>query len=153
MTWDDDAACWQVDVRDTSETATGQTERIRAHAVIAALGILRVAKFPDINGRESFQGPTLHSTTWDQTIDLVGKRVGVIGTGASANQIVPALAPDVAQLTVYQRSAHWILSHPKYGKKLEGVVEERRCDHAAGAGRRGRCSRSTSNPRSVIDLI
>lgn len=122
MTWDDDTSCWQVDLRGANESpGAGDAERVRAHAVIAALGILRVAKYPDIAGRDRFGGPALHSTTWDPTVDLAGKRVGVIGTGASANQIVPALAPQVAQLTVYQRSAHWILSHPKYGKKLEGV--------------------------------
>ena len=121
LTWDEAAGCWQVDLRDVSEGATGEIERVTAHAVIAALGILRVAKYPDIPGRDRFAGPALHSTTWDPDVELTGKRVGVIGTGASANQIVPALAPQVGELTVYQRSAHWILSHPKYGKKLEGV--------------------------------
>ena len=118
MTWDEGAGAWLVDVRDT---VTGATERITAHAVVAAMGILRVPKLPDIPGRETFAGPALHTALWDKSVDLAGKRVGVIGTGASANQVVPAIAPVVDSLVVYQRSAHWMMSHPKYGKFLEGI--------------------------------
>ncbi len=121
MTWDEAAGAWQVEVRDVT---TGVTERITAHAVIAALGILRVPKFPAIKGRERFAGPALHSALWDSSVDLTGKRVGLIGTGASANQIVPAISPLVDQLVIYQRSAHWMMSHPKYGKMLEGIEKD-----------------------------
>lgn len=118
MTWDADAGAWLVDVTDT---VTGATERLTAHAVVAAMGILRVPKLPDIPGRETFAGPALHTALWDKSVDLTGKRVGVIGTGASANQVVPAISPIVDSLVVYQRSAHWMMSHPKYGKVLEGI--------------------------------
>ena len=118
MEWDTGAAAWQVTLRDCT---TGAIDHLTAQAVIAAMGILRVAKYPDIAGRESFAGPALHSTTWDDTVELAGKRVGVIGSGASANQIVPALAPQVGELVVYQRSAAWMMQHPKYGKRLEGL--------------------------------
>lgn len=121
MTWDEDASAWQVDVHDT---ASGATERITAHAVVAAMGILRVPKLPDIPGRERFAGPALHTALWDKTVELAGKRVGVIGTGASANQVVPAISPIVDQLVVYQRSAHWMMSHPKYGKFLDGLEKD-----------------------------
>ncbi len=118
MTWDAAAGAWLVDVRDT---VTGAAEQITAHAVVAAMGILRVPKLPDIPGRETFAGPALHTALWDKTVDLAGKRVGVIGTGASANQVVPAISPIVDELVVYQRSAHWMMAHPKYGKMLEGI--------------------------------
>ena len=120
MTWDDVTATWTLHVR----TADGAASTITAHAVIAALGILRVPKQPDIEGRDDFAGPALHSSEWDETVELTGKRIGVIGTGASANQIVPALAPVADDLVVYQRTPHWIMSHPKYGKALEGVEKE-----------------------------
>lgn len=118
MTWDETAGEWRLEVTDT---ANGATQTITANAVIAAMGILRVAKYPDIAGRDRFAGPALHSAHWDRSVSLAGKRVGVIGTGASANQIVPAIAPEVAGLVVYQRSAHWMMQHPKYGKALEGI--------------------------------
>ena len=121
MTWDDAASCWHLDVRTVED---GSTERIVANAVIAALGILRVAKYPDLAGRDTFAGPALHSAHWDTELDLTGKRVGLIGSGASANQIVPAISPIVDQLVIYQRSAHWMMAHPKYGKKLEGLEKD-----------------------------
>jgi 4-hydroxyacetophenone monooxygenase len=121
MTWDNDASAWRVEVRNLT---SGATEAITAHAVIAAMGILRVPKLPDLKGRERFAGPALHTALWDKSVDLTGKKVGVIGTGASANQVVPAIAPLVDSLVVYQRSAHWMMSHPKYGKLLEGIEKD-----------------------------
>ncbi len=118
MTWDEPAACWQVDLR---AVADGSTDRVAAHAVIAAMGILRVPKYPDLAGRERFAGPALHTAEWDTSVSLEGKRVAVIGTGASANQVVPAVAPIAEKLVVFQRSAHWMMSHPKYGKQLQGI--------------------------------
>jgi 4-hydroxyacetophenone monooxygenase len=120
MTWDDETARWTLDLRH----ADGSTSQMTADAVIAALGILRVAKLPDIEGRETFGGPWMHSASWDHSVDLTGKRVGVIGTGASANQIVPAIAPVAGELVIYQRNAHWMMEHPKYGKTLDGVEKQ-----------------------------
>jgi 4-hydroxyacetophenone monooxygenase len=118
MTWDEEAACWQVDLR---RVADGSTDRVAANAVIAAMGILRVPKYPDLPGRERFAGPALHTAEWDPSVSLEGKRVAVVGTGASANQVVPAVAPIAEKLVVFQRSAHWMMSHPKYGKQLQGI--------------------------------
>ncbi len=92
--------------------------------MIAALGLLRVAKYPDIPGRDDFAGPSMHSAHWDHEVSLEGKRVGMIGTGASANQIVPAIAPVAGEVVIYQRSPHWMISHPKYGKTLDGVEKQ-----------------------------
>ena len=120
MTWDEDSACWRLGLR----AAGGTASEISANAVVAALGLLRVARYPEIPGRDTFAGPAMHSAHWDHDVDLTGKRVGVIGTGASANQIVPAIAPIAGEVTIYQRTPHWIVSHPKYGKALEGIEKQ-----------------------------
>jgi len=116
MTWDDAHSEWQLDVRN----GDGATERLRANFVIGATGLLRIARFPAIEGVESFAGPSFHSTYWNHEVDLRDKRVAVIGTGASANQIVPAIAPLTREVLIYQRTPHWMLSHPQYGKALSG---------------------------------
>ena len=81
----------------------------RAPALIVATGQLNRPITPDIPGRESFAGAQFHSARWDASLDLAGKRVGIVGTGASAIQIVPEIAPQVGHLTLFQRSPHWII--------------------------------------------
>ncbi|MCY7375135.1 MAG: NAD(P)/FAD-dependent oxidoreductase [Pyrinomonadaceae bacterium] len=76
--------------------------------VILAVGPFNRPQLPDIRGIETFQGKTLHSARWESNYDLKGKRVAVVGTGASAVQIVPAIASDVSHLTIFQRTAAWI---------------------------------------------
>jgi 4-hydroxyacetophenone monooxygenase len=117
MTWDDKSAVWELDIR----RGDGSTDRIKANFVIGATGLLRIPKLPDIEGVGDFAGPSFHSTNWNHDVDLTGKRVAVIGTGASANQIVPAIAPTAGEVLVYQRTPHWMLSHPQYGKALSGT--------------------------------
>lgn len=94
---------------------------ISARVVIAALGPLNVPIFPKINGRENFKGVNFHSSEWDHDFDLKGKKVAVIGTGASAIQIVPAIADQVAQLTVFQRTPPWIM--PKKDKQFSSTTK------------------------------
>ena len=84
----------------------GRTTTVKM--LILALGPFNRPQIPEFPGLESFQGKTLHSARWDVDYDLKGKRVAVIGTGASAIQIVPAIAPDVSHLTVFQRTAAWL---------------------------------------------
>ena len=103
--WDDHSCRWTV------ETSGGVLE---ADALISAVGQLNRPKLPDIEGRESFEGLAMHSAQWVEGTDLRGKRVAVIGTGASAFQIVPTVAPDVEHLTVFQRSAPWMFPNPNY---------------------------------------
>ena len=67
------------------------------------------SKLPDIPGVETFAGHTMHTARWDHSVDLRGKRVGVVGTGASAIQVIPAVAPEVERLTVFQRTPIWCL--------------------------------------------
>ena len=81
---------------------------VTSRFLIAATGLFRQAKLPEILGMDSFAGKIMHSSRWDHTHELSGARVAVIGTGASAVQIVPAIAQQVAHLSVFQRTAIWI---------------------------------------------
>jgi cation diffusion facilitator CzcD-associated flavoprotein CzcO len=81
--------------------------------VIAATGVLVNPSYPDIPGLESFSGAKFHSARWDHSVDLTGKRVGIIGTGSTASQIVGAIADQVGHLDVYQRTPHWIAPLPQ----------------------------------------
>lgn len=97
--WDPQAARWLVQ-------AGGRT--YRARTLVVAAGRLSEPKYPDIPGLTGFEGTLFHSAAWDHDADLDGKRVGVVGTGASAIQIIPELAKRVAHLTVFQRSPAYI---------------------------------------------
>lgn len=116
--WDEEAATWAVRVRgpDGSETT------LVARAVISAVGQLNRPHVPTIPGQESFAGPAFHSARWDHAVDLKGKRVAMIGAGASGFQIAPTIAGDVAQLTVFQRTAQWMLPNPNYHAAVEPGV-------------------------------
>ena len=104
-TFDEKTGVWSV------ETSAGDT--IRARVVVSGSGhALSKPVMPDIKGLASFQGKTMHSARWDDAYPLEGKRVAVIGTGASAIQIVPSIAPKVAHLDLYQRTPAWILPKP-----------------------------------------
>ena len=99
-TYDEPSATWTVVGGDGSE--------IRTRFLIAATGVLSVPYFPDVPGREDFRGESYHTGLWPATpVDFAGKRVAVIGTGSSGVQVIPAIAGEVASLTVYQRSANW----------------------------------------------
>jgi 4-hydroxyacetophenone monooxygenase len=112
--WDEARGVWKTRLR----TADGREEFVESNAVITAVGQLSRPRLPDIKGIETFKGASFHSATWDHSIDLKGKRVAVIGTGASAFQFVPEIAPDVAQLTVFQRNAPWLGPTPNYHDKV-----------------------------------
>lgn len=88
-------------------------------AVVAALGPLRVPSYPDLAGRGDFEGTELHTARWDHDVDLEGRRVVVIGTGASGVQVVPPIADRAAQVTVFQRSAPWII--PMFDREYSPV--------------------------------
>ncbi|HEY2178905.1 MAG TPA: NAD(P)/FAD-dependent oxidoreductase [Caulobacteraceae bacterium] len=108
--FDEDRALWRVEVK----TRDGRRETIEANAVITAVGQLNRPRVPDIEGAASFAGPSFHSSRWRHDVDLTGKRVAVIGTGASAYQFVPEIAPTVAHLEVFQRTPPWPIPGPTY---------------------------------------
>jgi 4-hydroxyacetophenone monooxygenase len=117
-TWDDAKGVWRVAVHDKA----GKSEIIEANAVVSAVGQLNKPRLPKVEGVGSFEGPAFHSAQWRHDVDLAGKRVGVIGTGASAYQFVPEIAPKVAELTVFQRTPPWGLPVPHYHEDVpEGV--------------------------------
>lgn len=116
--WIDDDATWSVRLRG----AHGQTTTVRARALITAVGQLNRPNIPDFDGAESFAGPSFHSAAWDHSVDLTGKRVALVGAGASGFQIAPAIAADVAHLTVFQRTAQWMFPNPMYHDEVgEGM--------------------------------
>jgi cation diffusion facilitator CzcD-associated flavoprotein CzcO len=82
---------------------------LQARAFVCSTGPLSVPRWPDIAGLEHFAGTRLHTARWDATVPLQGRRIGVIGTGSTAAQLVPEIAPQAAQLHVFQRTANWVL--------------------------------------------
>jgi cation diffusion facilitator CzcD-associated flavoprotein CzcO len=99
----------------------GRTTTVRT--VILAVGPFNRPQIPDIKGIDSFEGKILHSANWDANYDLINKKVAVIGTGASAVQIVPAIAPNVAHLTVFQRTAAWVSN--RMDKEIPAEAQKR----------------------------
>ena len=108
--FDEARSVWTVELR----TKDGGRETIEAKAVVSAVGQLNQPRLPDVPGRESFAGPAFHSARWRHDVDLTGKRVAVIGTGASAFQFAPEVAKQAAQLTIYQRTPPWLAPTPDY---------------------------------------
>ena len=98
--WDEEACVWHV------ETDGGG---IDAQVVVSAMGMFNVIKWPDIQGLEDFRGTLFHSARWNHRHDLSGEAVAVIGSAASAVQLAPEIAPHVAQLFLFQRSASWVI--------------------------------------------
>ena len=82
------------------------------NAVIAATGVLHKPVLPDIDGRDSFAGASFHSSRWNHDVALAGKRVGIIGTGSTATQILPAIVDEVASVSLFQRTPQWIVNVP-----------------------------------------
>jgi 4-hydroxyacetophenone monooxygenase len=81
---------------------------------VSAVGVLNRPQLPDIEGLSAFAGPAFHTAQWDRNFDWRGKRVAMIGTGASGHQVGPSIAPDVARLMIFQRSPHWVVPNPNY---------------------------------------
>lgn len=105
---------WRVALR----TPDGRTETIEADAVISAVGQLNRPKLPDVPGRDTFIGPAFHSARWPRDFDPAGKRIAVVGTGASAFQLVPELAKVASRVVVFQRSAPWMVPNPRYHARV-----------------------------------
>jgi 4-hydroxyacetophenone monooxygenase len=80
--------------------------------------MLNRPSIPHLDGLDSFAGPCFHSARWDHDVELRGRRVAVIGTGASAMQFAPAIAPDVEHLVIFQRARHWVLPNPNYHRAV-----------------------------------
>ena len=102
--WDAERTAWLTHLADG--------EVIASRYFVSASGLLVEPRLPDIEGIDAFEGKLLHSANWDHDYDLSGKRVAVIGTGATAIQLIPAIVDRVAHLDVYQRTAIWLMGKP-----------------------------------------
>jgi 4-hydroxyacetophenone monooxygenase len=114
MRWDERAGRWLL----TTRGSDGSEEIITARFVISAVGSLNLPKLPEIPGMEDFAGPSFHSSRWPQGLDVTGTRFALIGAGASGFQIAPAIAGMVEQLTIFQRTAQWMLPNPMYHRAV-----------------------------------
>ncbi|MEU3251277.1 NAD(P)/FAD-dependent oxidoreductase [Streptomyces sp. NPDC006997] len=110
MTWDGEQLRWVI------ETGSGT---LTADVVVSATGPLSDPKVPDVPGLDSFPGEVFHSARWDHDYDLRGKRVAMVGTGASAIQIVPSIQPRVGRLTLFQRTPPWVM--PRVDRSISGL--------------------------------
>jgi cation diffusion facilitator CzcD-associated flavoprotein CzcO len=99
--WDEEEARWHV--------ASKSGDEFVGRFLVAGVGALHLPQIPELPGIERFQGASFHSARWDHDYDLKGKKVAVVGTGASAIQFVPKIAPDVAKLSLFQRTPPWIM--------------------------------------------
>lgn len=104
-----------------------------ADVVIAATGVLHHPRYPDIDGLDTFAGPSFHSARWDHGVSIAGRRVGVVGTGSSAIQIVTGIVDEVAELRLFQRTAQWIAPAPNPGYTEEEKATFRRTPAAMQA--------------------
>jgi cation diffusion facilitator CzcD-associated flavoprotein CzcO len=109
--FDETSGTWQVKLSDGTKPS--------ARFVITAVGPLSNPAIPEISGKETFKGPIFHSAKWDHSADLKGKKIAVIGTGASSIQFVPRIAEHAEKVELFQRSAPWIL--PKPDRKIYGL--------------------------------
>ena len=127
-TWDDEAMLWRL------ETSKG---RLTADVVVSGCGGLVEPAYPDVPGVERFTGPAFHSARWDHEVDLTGKRVAVVGTGASAIQFVPEIQKVAAKVVVFQRTPPWIV--PRHDRVISDTERAlfRRAPALQAAARNG----------------
>lgn len=115
LSYDEASARWSIETRDGSGRVRAET----FSAVITATGQLNRPAYPDINGLQTFKGDLFHSARWPAGFDVSGKRVAVVGTGASAYQIVPSIVDSVSALEVFQRNPPWMLPTPNYHDEIK----------------------------------
>lgn len=113
--WDEEAARWRVRTTDGVEWDST--------ILVSAVGMVNRPSLPDIPGLDSFEGPVMHTAEWDPSVDLDGKRVVVVGTGASAMQLVPTIAGGPSRITIFQRSRQWAVPHPNYHREVDEQVQ------------------------------
>ncbi|MET8648894.1 flavin-containing monooxygenase [Nocardia aurea] len=115
IVFDESAGLWEVGVE-------GGVDPVRARTVVLASGPLANASLPPIRGIETFTGHKIHSARWDHDYDFTGKRVAVVGTGASAVQIIPELVKKAASVTVFQRTPGWVL--PRVNRRTTPLTKQ-----------------------------
>ncbi|WP_330228973.1 NAD(P)-binding protein [Nocardia sp. NBC_00508] len=118
MAWEENSSSWRLTLR----TATGTTGAV-CDGVVSAVGQLSRPRLPAIEGRDDFAGPAFHSAAWDHSVDLAGKRVAVIGTGASGFQIIPEIAGTAAEVVVFQRNPPWLRPTPQLRQPIAASAQ------------------------------
>lgn len=111
--WLDEENLWEISTKDL---------KYYTQFIINASGPLSTPVIPDFKGKDTFKGKSFHTNNWDHSYDYKNKRVAIIGSGASAAQVIPAIAPDVKELHIFQRTPHWVLPRPD--KKFSSVEQE-----------------------------
>ena len=107
VAWNDEQNIWSVSI-------DGRDEALGCKFLINASGPLSTPIIPNFKGRECFKGASFHTNNWDQNYDYKGKKAAIIGSGASAAQVIPAIAPDLEELHVFQRTPHWVMPRPDH---------------------------------------
>ncbi len=123
LVWNSDSATWQVELAD------GDT--LVADVVVSAVGLFGSARYPEVDGLAEFSGTLMHTARWEPDVDLTGKRVAVIGTGASGVQVVPEIADAAAELTVFQRTPPWMVPKEDRPYSAEELSRYRRLPWAS----------------------
>ncbi|OIH85401.1 hypothetical protein BLJ79_09595 [Arthrobacter sp. UCD-GKA] len=113
--WNEETSTWTLETK----TAQGVGESFESSIVVSAVGQLNRPSVPNLEGLDTFKGPVVHSARWDHELDFAGKKVVVVGTGASALQFAPAVAKVAEQVTIFQRSAPWLRSTPVLRQEIE----------------------------------
>jgi 4-hydroxyacetophenone monooxygenase len=112
--WNEQQQRWSVVARD----GDGNAHSLSANVLITGVGYFNRPAYPNIKGLESFAGPTMHTARWRDDVELRGKRVAVVGTGASAMQLVPNIAGVAERVIVFQRTPQWGIPHPNYMREV-----------------------------------
>lgn len=111
--WDEDTQEWEITV-----TKAGESRTSRVNAIISCVGFLSRPQMPDIEGMDTFQGTACHTARWPADLDIKGKRVAVIGSGASGYQLMPIVSREASQTLLFQRTPSWCFDNPIYLQRL-----------------------------------
>jgi 4-hydroxyacetophenone monooxygenase len=146
--WVESSAQWEVTFRGPD----GKTDTRTANVIISGVGILSRPLIPDLPNLETFEGPVFHSARWDHSVDLHGKRVALVGAGASGFQIGPAIVDDVEQLIVFQRTPQWMAPNPRYHQSIK-PGERWALRHLPGYGRWFRFMLMWQSSDKLLELV
>lgn len=116
--YDAESATWTLQVK----SADGTESALETPVLVSAVGMVNRPSIPNIPGADTFEGPIMHTAAWDSSVDYAGKSVAVIGTGASAMQLVPSIAGVASEVIVFQRSKQWAVPHPNYHRDVAEPV-------------------------------
>lgn len=108
--WNEGDSVWELTVTDSS----GKSETLRSNYVVCAAGLFSTALEADFEGKDEFRGKIVHTTTWDKSYDYRDKNVAIVGSGSSGAQLAPTIVDDVASLTLFARTPHWVVPVPGY---------------------------------------